>query len=39
MKRHGRPGELDSVIVFLAADESSYITGQIVGVDGGWTCI
>ena len=39
MKRHGCPGELDSVVVFLAADESSYVTGQIVGVDGGWTAI
>ena len=39
MKRHGYPGELDSAIVFLAAEESSYITGQIIGVDGGWTCI
>ena len=32
-------GELDSAVVFLAADESSYVTGQIIGVDGGWTCI
>ena len=39
MKRHGHPGELDSAVVFLAADESSYVTGQIIGVDGGWTCI
>lgn len=39
MKRHGRPGELDSAVVFLAADESSYVTGQIIGVDGGWTAI
>ena len=39
MKREGHPGELDSAIVFLAAEESSYVTGQIIGVDGGWTCI
>jgi len=39
MKREGHPGELDSVIVFLAADESRYVTGQIVGVDGGWTAM
>ena len=39
MKREGHPGELDSVVVFLAADESRYVTGQIVGVDGGWTAM
>lgn len=39
MKREGHPGELDSVVVFLAADESTYITGQVVGVDGGWTAM
>lgn len=37
MKRPGAPGELDSAVVFLSADESRYVTGQIVGVDGGWT--
>lgn len=31
-------GELDSVIVFLAADESSYVTGTNVCCDGGWSC-
>ncbi|MCF0137005.1 MAG: SDR family oxidoreductase [Oscillospiraceae bacterium] len=39
MKREGHPGELDSVIAFLTADESRYVTGQIVGVDGGWTAM
>lgn len=39
MKRPGREGELDSTIVFLAADESSYVTGAIVTCDGGWTCV
>lgn len=39
MKREGHPGELDSVIVFLACDESRYVTGQVVGVDGGWTAM
>ena len=39
MKRPGKPGELASAVVFLAADESTYVTGQIVGVDGGWTAI
>lgn len=39
MKREGHPGELDSAIIFLAADESRYVTGQIIGVDGGWTAM
>ena len=35
MKRLGKPEEVASVILFLASDLSSYITGEIVGVDGG----
>lgn len=36
-----RPGESDEiaeVAVFLASDSSSYINGQAIVVDGGWTC-
>jgi len=39
MGRAGVDGELDSSIVFLAADESSYVTGVILYCDGGWTCV
>lgn len=39
MNRPGKDGELDSTVVFLAADESTYVTGAIVTCDGGWTCI
>jgi NAD(P)-dependent dehydrogenase (short-subunit alcohol dehydrogenase family) len=35
MKRPGRPDDLDSAIVFLAAESSRYITGQTLLVDGG----
>ncbi|BDF57998.1 short-chain dehydrogenase [Christensenellaceae bacterium] len=39
MERPGKEGELDSTVVYLAAPESSYVTGVILPVDGGWTCI
>ena len=39
MKRYGNPGELNSVAIFLGAEESSYVTGQIIAVDGGYTCV
>lgn len=33
--RFGQPGEVASLIVFLASDESSFITGDIIRCDGG----
>lgn len=35
MGRAGQPAELASIYVFLASQESSYITGEIMGVTGG----
>lgn len=37
MKRMGKPEEIASLIAFLASDEASYITGQILQIDGGLT--
>ena len=37
MARLGTPEEVANVIAFLAGDESSYMTGSEVYVDGGWT--
>ncbi|HCC84736.1 MAG TPA: short-chain dehydrogenase [Candidatus Pacebacteria bacterium] len=39
MKRIGREGELDGAMIYFASDASSYTTGQIIAVDGGWTSI
>jgi len=34
--RPGEPREIGTVVAFFASDESSYLTGQSIHVDGGW---
>ena len=39
MKRYGHEGELNAGAIFLASDEASYVTGVILPIDGGYTCV
>ena len=34
--RFGEPDEIASMIAYLASDEAAFVTGQAIGIDGGW---
>ena len=36
LRRHGQPEEIANVAAFLISEESSYITGEVINVSGGW---
>jgi len=36
LKRRGAPDDIGNLVVFLASDASSFVTGQVVEIDGGW---
>ena len=37
LKRFGEVAELKGIVIFLSSKASDYLTGQIIGVDGGLT--
>ncbi|NHC38893.1 SDR family oxidoreductase [Bacillus sp. MM2020_1] len=35
--RVGQPEEIAQMAIFLGSDEASFVNGQVIAVDGGWT--
>ena len=39
LRRYGQPNEIAGAAVFLASEAASYLTGQVIAIDGGYTAI
>lgn len=37
MRRYADAREVASTVLYLSSDESSFVTGSVYSVDGGWT--
>jgi NAD(P)-dependent dehydrogenase (short-subunit alcohol dehydrogenase family) len=38
LRSEGKPEEVAKLIAFLLSDESTYIFGNAISIDGGWNC-
>jgi 3-oxoacyl-[acyl-carrier protein] reductase len=38
VKRLGKPEDIADLVTYLASPSASYLTGQVIAVDGGMTC-